>query len=310
MCRAPWLGQFDRTDSRKFRNSSQSEFFPYRTVFSKYLAYSLRLSNQFWNFFKVFNARREIQDDREKTFRHILTKLPELQLPLEIYGERLANILYAILHWCKEERVFCSSTVGAEHIAALFVHFFNGSIGARCESESKPVFYMDSVDELKTADADNENVHVLTSSGCLVLAFVKFLASERFRIRNVSDLANIPIFRCLYDRRRDWAYLHSVAFKTYHHIAWTANFKSLHILSKDFWRKMFVSRNFVNFLVFFIAPSVGAPFSLKWDRDELDPIPINIPEKVNKSMQEACMMLKSWSGMDEVNMRRVTDPEF
>lgn len=172
--------------------------------------------------------------------KQVLTKLPELQYPLWGYGVPLAHVLYVILRWCREENAFRPRALDIEHVAALFLHFASGGVGQYCESEAES--YIATVEELKTAKenehgsrgafADSKPPHVLYRSGSLALGFVKFLSSQHFRTQKILDFTKISSLPSIFSRRQ-WSFLHSVAFKTYHHIAWTSNFKSLHIASRN-----------------------------------------------------------------------------
>uniref|UniRef100_A0A915JTY0 DUF7752 domain-containing protein n=1 Tax=Romanomermis culicivorax TaxID=13658 RepID=A0A915JTY0_ROMCU len=242
---------------------------------------------------ELYNRLPEAEQHRLQLIRQALKGAPSLKFPLLAYGEDLGKLMYVILRWCEKERVIGDDKrLRIEHIAMLFIIYASGLSGYvdKTGHVSQYVLPMDQLKNMYESSRDDFRCSKkLYRPGALCLEFIKYLASQYFRCQKELDFRRHDINSVF--SNREWLHLHSVAFKTYHHIAWTLNFRSLHMDD----------------------PNLARYSTLKWDRDELDPIPIHLsmdalffsrfPSNNQAALDNSSRLLKMWSGMEEVSMR-------
>lgn len=174
-----------------------------------------------------------MKEDRTRLLKVALERVRDLKYVLKAYGQPFGHVLYVILRWCEKEKVFRPRALDVEHVTMLFYHFASGGVG-RYSDDSEVDSYVEKIAELKQEQENDEKngvanfVRPLYRVGSLALGFIKFLSSQHFRCQKQLDFSKFSLLESKF-QNREWYFLNSVAFKTYHHIAWTAEFKSLHL---------------------------------------------------------------------------------
>ncbi|VDN24806.1 unnamed protein product [Gongylonema pulchrum] len=146
-----------------------------------------------------------------------------------------------------------------------------------------------------SSESDQEGDAVNYNAGDILFAFLRYLASEQFAhakcihfgLGGMSRQGQRLVASVL-TRFDQWAALHAVAFSAFHHLAVTAEFTSLHIVSED-----------------------RGTGRRAWDFGESDvPIIVSVETRYRKglSLHRISTVLKKWSNVDEI-MIRGTKPE-
>uniref|UniRef100_A0A914X030 RNA-dependent RNA polymerase n=1 Tax=Plectus sambesii TaxID=2011161 RepID=A0A914X030_9BILA len=212
----------------------------------------------------------------------------------------LDQLLFTVHHWAKTDGLFEQSPFRPEHLAILFLQFGLGL----CETDvgngapaSRSHYLIEQVDEMP--DAAATPIDLSLSKGNFLLDFIKYLASQKFftarciQLRE-PNLCNPNSIGMLLNRPHQWRPLAAVAFKTYHHIALTGRFTALHISS---------------------AEELPTPIdAIPWDYGEtFEPITVELPNAAGAMIDnqlamgdsEIAEILKAWSKVDQIQMRRM-----
>ncbi|CAG9535546.1 unnamed protein product [Cercopithifilaria johnstoni] len=218
------------------------------------------------------------------------------------YGSNVEMLCFVIDNWLRTEGVYERSALRRIHAVILFLQFTIGILHGKRKSDelmNKHPIYFEKLDDLQ----DNpETVDLAYSTGEILFAFLRYLASGQFAYANfirfrLGGMMKGKKGASIFTRPEQWSALYAVAFRAFHHIAITAEFDALRI-TKDCGSNINCDSN-------------GDVKRCKWDFGESDaPVIVSGELCCHKdiSLQRINTALKKWSGVDEI-MSRMTNHE-
>ncbi|EJW84764.1 RNA-dependent RNA polymerase, partial [Wuchereria bancrofti] len=209
------------------------------------------------------------------------------------YGSNVEMPCFVIDNWLRVEGIYERSALRRIHTVVLFLQFSVGILHGKHTSDelmNRHPIYFEKLDHLR----DNpETADLACSTGEILFAFLRYLASRQFACANfirfrLGGMMQGKKGASIFTRPEQWSALHAVAFRAFHHIAITANFDALRIMEH--------------------GDDVAR---YEWDFGESDTPVIVSGELCNHkdlSLQRINAALKKWSGVYEI-MSRATKHE-
>uniref|UniRef100_A0A0R3RPA9 RNA-directed RNA polymerase n=1 Tax=Elaeophora elaphi TaxID=1147741 RepID=A0A0R3RPA9_9BILA len=218
------------------------------------------------------------------------------------YGSNVVLLCFVIDNWLRVEGVYERSALRRIHAIILFLQFTVGILHGKQTSDElmnrHPIYF----EKLHNLRDNPETVDLAYSTGEILFAFLRYLASRQFACANfirfrLGGMMKGKKGASIFTKPGQWFALHAVAFRTFHHIAITAEFDALRITGNS-------GAN--------IDCNSNDDFArYEWDFGESD-APVIVSGELcshkDISLQRINTALKKWSGVDEI-MSRTTKHE-